>query len=77
MDEPIFSATLDCSGMNCPLPVVKTKQELERLAAGEVVKVIATDPGSQNDIPSFCRRNSFELLSFIEEGNRFFFYIKK
>ncbi len=72
-----FTVEIDCSGMNCPLPVVKTKKELEKLNTGEILKVIATDPGSNSDIPAFCRRTGKKLLHNEEADHKFLFFIQK
>lgn len=53
---------LDTSGLNCPLPILKTKQTLSKLAAGEILEVTATDPGSVADFDSFCRATGNVLL---------------
>ncbi|NPB08559.1 MAG: sulfurtransferase TusA [Aquificae bacterium] len=69
--------TLDTSGLNCPLPVLKTKKALEELQPGQVLEVISTDPGSKADIPAFCQRTGHELLEMKEEGGKYYYYIKK
>ncbi|PIO94747.1 response regulator SirA [Pseudomonas syringae] len=55
-------AELDASGLNCPLPLLKAKMELNRLASGAVLKVIATDAGSQRDFRTFARLAGHQLL---------------
>jgi len=55
-------AELDASGLNCPLPLLKAKMELNRLASGAVLKVTATDAGSQRDFRTFARLAGHELL---------------
>jgi len=68
---------LDCRGMNCPLPVLKTKKAIVGLAAGDVLKVIATDPGSVADMAAFSRRTGHEILDQSEGGGEFVFYFRK
>ena len=68
---------LDCRGMNCPLPVVKTKKAIETMKTGESLKIFTTDPGSCNDIPAFCRRTGNTLLEQTEKPGVFIFLIKK
>lgn len=58
----VCDAELDASGLNCPLPLLKAKMELNRLASGAVLKVIATDAGSQRDFRTFARLSGHELL---------------
>ena len=68
---------LDTSGLNCPLPVLKTKKAMEGLQSGQILQVISTDPGSKADIPAFCNRTGHQLLETIEEGGKIIFFIKK
>ena len=53
-----FDKELDASGLNCPLPILRTKKALAELAAGQVLKVIATDPGSVKDMQAFAKQTS-------------------
>lgn len=68
--------TLDTSGLRCPMPLLKTKLELNGMTAGEQLQVIATDSGSARDIPAFLSLSQHELLSSSEEEGRFTFVIK-
>jgi tRNA 2-thiouridine synthesizing protein A len=68
---------LDTKGMNCPMPVIKTKKALEGMNSGEVLKVEATDKGSKSDISAFANRTGNELLEAKEEGGTFVFFLKK
>ena len=68
---------LDCRGMNCPLPVLKTKKAITALASGDVLKVVATDPGSVADMAAFSRRTKHEILEQSEGGGEFTFYFRK
>ncbi|GLK91432.1 sulfurtransferase TusA family protein [Pseudomonas turukhanskensis] len=61
-DAVIVDAELDASGLNCPLPLLKAKLELNRLASGAVLKVIATDAGSQRDFRAFATLAGHTLL---------------
>ncbi len=56
------TTTLDTKGMNCPLPILKAKKALKDLAAGDLLEVLATDPGSVKDFDSFCRTTGNELM---------------
>lgn len=69
--------TLDCKGLSCPMPVVKTKKALTEMKSGEVLKMEATDKGSKQDITAFTKRTGDELLEVKEEGGAFVFFIKK
>ena len=68
---------LDARGMNCPLPVLKTKKTIDGMAAGQILKVIATDPGSVNDMDSWARRTGNEIVEREENDGEFVYFIKK
>ena len=68
---------LDCSGMLCPMPIVKTSKAMKELASGQVLKMIATDAGSPPDIAAWSRQTGNELLLSMTEGNKFVFFLKK
>jgi len=72
-----FNQELDCRGLNCPLPVLKTKKAMDEMAAGDVLKMISTDPGSQNDVTAWAKRTGNEIMSANNEGSDFIYYIKK
>ena len=67
---------LDAKGMNCPLPILKTKLLLNKMHAGEVLHVQATDPHSVVDFEAYCARTRHELIKVIEEEKLFEFYIR-
>jgi tRNA 2-thiouridine synthesizing protein A len=69
--------TLDCSGLLCPLPVYKASLALAKLAPGNVLKLICTDPGSLEDIPALARQASHELLAVTEGGGTQTFWLRK
>lgn len=68
---------LDVSGYNCPIPLLRTKKALAGMRAGELVRVVTTDPGSEIDFRVYAEANGHELVSFEERGNRFVFVIRK
>ncbi|MGV6815945.1 MAG: sulfurtransferase TusA family protein [Thiotrichales bacterium] len=69
--------TLDTRGMNCPLPILKTKKALNTMLSGDTLEIQATDPGSVKDIRSFCEQTGNELMSSNDEGGVFSFLIRK
>ena len=71
------TTTLDVKGLNCPLPILKAKKAIKDLAGGDVLEVIATDPGSVKDFEAFCRQTGNELLSSSEDAGTYTFQIKK
>ena len=68
---------LDCKGMQCPLPIVKTKKMIDSMDVDQILKMISTDPGSINDMAAWSRRTGHELLESITNNGEFIFYIKK
>lgn len=68
---------LDCRGLSCPIPILKTKKAIDAMTSGEVLKMTATDPGSVNDIDAWCRRTGNPLLDSETEGKEFIFYLQK
>lgn len=71
------NSTLDAKGLNCPLPILKAKKALKALETGEVLEIIATDPGSTADFEAFCRTTGNDLLESNEGDGLYTFYIKK
>ncbi len=79
-DQPVpqtFDELLDTSGLNCPLPLLKTKQVLNKLQSGQLLKVVATDAGSWRDIQVFVNNSSHELIAAEETGESYLYWIKK
>jgi len=74
---PSFQSELDASGLNCPLPILRAKKSLAALATGEILHIIATDPGSVKDFESFSNQTGNELLESNQADGKFNFYIKK
>ena len=76
MADSMADRTLDASGLRCPMPLLKTKLELNTMAPGEVLLVIASDSGSARDIPAFLSLTRHELVSSSEQGGQYTFMIK-
>ena len=72
-----FDKELDARGLNCPLPILRTKKALTGMQPGEVLKVLATDPGSVKDFQTFSRQTGHELLSHAELEKEFTFFMRK
>ena len=68
---------MDCLGLFCPEPILRTRVELDKLAIGQVLEVVADDPAAEEDMKSLVRRLEQQLLSISKEGNQFHFLIKK
>ncbi|MBS7652877.1 MAG: sulfurtransferase TusA family protein [Candidatus Bathyarchaeia archaeon] len=69
--------TIDCIGLHCPEPVFRTRIELDRMASGEVLEVIADDPGAEEDIKRLVTRLGHEILSLECEEDKVRFFIKR
>ena len=74
---PTFDKELDTSGLNCPMPVMKTKKMLQSLEAGQVLHLLATDVGTKSDIPALVNKTGDQIVETSEEGGKFHFYIRK
>ncbi|MCC7483885.1 MAG: sulfurtransferase TusA family protein [Burkholderiales bacterium] len=72
-----FNKELDARGLNCPLPILRAKKALTGMKAGEVLKIVATDPGSVKDFQAFSRQTGNELLSHAEADREFVFFMKR
>ena len=72
-----FDQELDASGLNCPLPILRAKKSLSSLESGQVLRIVATDPGSVKDFEAFAKQTGNELLESKEEGGKFQFLVKK
>ncbi len=72
-----FDKELDARGLNCPLPILRAKKALGDMASGQVLRIIATDPGSVQDFKAFSKQTGNELLSHSEAGKEFTFFMKK
>jgi tRNA 2-thiouridine synthesizing protein A len=73
----VADQVLDCSGLACPMPILKTKKAVDALAEGQVLKLIATDPGSVSDIDAWTRKTGNSLLESERENGKYVFYIRK
>lgn len=72
-----FDQELDCSGLACPMPILKTKKAVDALQPGQVLKMVATDPGSLPDVQAWISKTGHELLGHEQDGEKFIFYIKR
>ena len=77
MDVIKEDQVLDCTGMLCPMPIVKTTKAMKELVSGQILKMISTDAGSPPDIAAWSRQTGNELLLSTEENKKFIFFLKK
>lgn len=76
-DLPEPDAELDASGLTCPMPLLKAKRALNGMHAGEVLRVVATDPGSERDFEVFSRQSGHPLLATTRDAERWVFLIRR
>ncbi|GJL73625.1 MAG: hypothetical protein NMNS01_28240 [Nitrosomonas sp.] len=72
-----FDKELDARGLVCPLPILRTKKNLVDMTSGQVLKIIATDPGAVIDFQVFADQTGHALLSMSETGEEIVFFLKK
>lgn len=72
-----FNKELDARGLNCPLPILRAKKSLTDMVSGQVLKILATDPGSVKDFQAFSKQTGNELLSSETVDTEFVFFMKK
>ncbi|HHJ13639.1 MAG TPA: SirA family protein [Gammaproteobacteria bacterium] len=72
-----YDLELDARGLNCPLPILRAKKSIANLESGQVLRVMATDPGSVKDFEAFCKQTGNELLASSQNGGEYAFDIRK
>jgi len=77
MSDVHVDDVLDCTGLLCPIPVVKTSKAVKALEPGQVLKMISTDPGAPPDIVAWSKQTGNELLESYEEDGKYIFIIRK
>lgn len=75
--EIIPDEEVDCVGLYCPMPIARTKEEIDQIEIGQVLKVEADDPAAEEDIKRWAKRTGHEILKFEKEGLILTFFIKK
>jgi tRNA 2-thiouridine synthesizing protein A len=68
---------VDARGLNCPLPILRAKKGINTLNSGQVLKIVATDPGSVKDLEAFCKQTGNEMLESSQQGGEYHFNIRK
>ena len=72
-----FHKELDARGLNCPLPILKTKKALSDMVSGQVLRVTATDPGSVRDFQAFAKQTGNELVELTDENKEFVLFMRR
>ena len=76
IDHPV-DTEIDTSGLNCPLPILRTKKALADMSSGQLLKVLATDPGAVRDFEAFAKQTGNELLEQSQTGETYVFLMKR
>lgn len=74
---PTTAQELDARGLNCPLPILRAKKAITSMTQGQVLRVLATDPGSVKDFDAFCKQTGNQLVSSEQNGTEYAFLIRK
>lgn len=77
MSAPDANLTVDLSGLNCPLPILRAKKALADLPSGTVLQLICTDPGTPSDFEAFCRQTGHALSHHTVQDGKFLFWITR
>ena len=77
VDSPDFDTLLDTSGLLCPEPVMMLHGAVRDVATGQVIKVVATDPSTERDIPKFCQFLDHELIQHYQLGEAYIYFIRR
>ena len=72
-----FDKDLDARGLNCPLPILRAKKALNGMTTGQVLRIVATDPGSVKDFQAFSKQTGNELLSQAEANKEFIVFLRR
>ena len=76
IDQPV-DKEIDTSGLNCPLPILRTKKALADMSSGQLLKVLATDPGAVRDFEAFAKQTGNEMLEQSQTGETYVFLMKR
>ena len=70
-------STLDCFGLLCPMPIVKTAAKMRELEPGQVLEIVSTDEGIKEDMPAWCKATGHEFLGVEQDGDLYKVYVRK
>ena len=72
-----FDKEVDARGLNCPLPILRAKKALNDMQSGQILKIVATDPGAVKDFQAFCKQTGNELVSQSQAEREYSFFLKR
>jgi len=76
MEDITPDVTLDCRGLSCPMPILKTKKAIGKMKSGQILEILGTDPGTKNDLPAFAKKSGHEYLGEKEDQGFTRFYLR-
>lgn len=76
-DQVTPKRTLDCRGLLCPMPIIEVSKAIKSIEVGQILEMVATDPGSKADMEAWVRQTGHKLLDVQEEGGLFKFYVRR
>ena len=77
MKPEVIHEKVDCRNMSCPMPIVNLKKRINTMQVGQVVEMVATDPGSVSDVQGWAQQTGHELVHHEQVGKDYFYYVKK
>ena len=77
MTQTVHDRELDARGLNCPLPILRARKALNDMASGQVLRIVATDPGSVKDFEAFAKQTGNALLSQSTAGTEYTFFLRR
>lgn len=77
IDKYVIDVDLDVTSLQCPMPLLKAKLALNTMNPGQILKVTATDPGSEKDFHLFADQSNHEILNFVKDESAYFYWIKR
>ena len=76
-NDIVVKQTLDTRGTLCPVPIIRARQTMDKMSSGEVLKIVASDPGSKADVPGWARMSGHTLLQSDIQNGLFTFWVRK
>jgi tRNA 2-thiouridine synthesizing protein A len=77
MADVVADTTLDCTGLLCPMPILKMAKAIKQIEKGQVLQMIATDPGAPADVEAWVRQTGHELVDSETDGNQYIFFLRR
>jgi len=74
---PLPDLRVDTSGKFCPVPILEVSKAIKAVAPGQVVEIVATDPGVEADMPAWCKATKNELVAMVREGKTFRAFVRR